>query len=79
MKAFVWNTVPDFAHPEEMEKILKYLNEHGKLQVTETMVESMYYDFCFMRDDGPEYDDGWLPVTDSRLEAFAYQLSTRDV
>lgn len=33
MKAYVKNEVVNYTYPDDMEYILKYLNEHGKILV----------------------------------------------
>lgn len=70
MKVYVPNnTNYHFSYPEDMEKILKYLNENGKLYVSPKTIENYYYDFSWT------YAAGWLGVNEEILEEFADYLS----
>lgn len=64
----------DYKYPEEMEKILMYLSEHGKLNVLDKRIESLYYDFS---DD--VFCASWIGVSRENLERFADYLSEIDV
>ena len=55
----------DFSYPEDMEKILDYLNSHGKILVKESTIEDLYYDFS-----DENYSAGWMGVNDEVLEHF---------
>lgn len=70
MKAFEPFKKYDYEYPEEMEKILKYLSEHGKVNVSDKTIESLYYDFSDYR-----YDATWISVSSQTLEEFADYLS----
>lgn len=82
MKAFIRNTETNFRYPEDMAKILAYLNEHGKLQVSEKTVEKLYFDFSEDR-----YCASWMGIPDNSydedfpnlLEEFADWLSEIDI
>lgn len=54
-----------FAYPEDMQLILKYLNEHGRILVNESIIESLYYDFS-----DEEYATGWMSVNEQTLKEF---------
>lgn len=58
MKAFEPFKKYDYEYPEEMEKILNYLQEHGKFNVSGKTIESLYYDFSDER-----YDAIWMVVS----------------
>lgn len=82
MKAFIKNTETKFRYPEQMAKILAYLNEHGKLQISEQTVEKLYFDFSEDR-----YCASWMGIPDKApdedfpnlLEEFADWLSEIDI
>jgi hypothetical protein len=74
MKVFEPFERPQYAYPEDMEKILNYLNEHGKINVKNSIIEDFYYDFseeC--------YCAGWMSISDYILEEFADWLSEKDL
>ena len=64
----------DFTYPDEMKRILDYLNEHGTLLVKPLTVEKLYYDFSEDR-----YCASWLCVSDDVLEEFADWLDKCDI
>lgn len=75
MKAFEPFKKYDYEYPEEMEKILNYLQEHGKFNVSGKTIESLYYDFSDER-----YDAIWMVVSaDWILEKFADYLSDIEI
>lgn len=74
MKVYIKNTNPVYDYPEEMVKILDYLNAHGKLQVSGETVERLYRDFS---DD--IYCAGWMGVNDQCLGEFADWLAKIDL
>lgn len=82
MKAFIRNAETTFRHPEDMAKILAYLNERGKLQVSAKTIEELYSDFS-----EEKYCAGWMGVPDTSedgdfpylLEDFADWLSEIDI
>lgn len=57
-------------HPADMEKIMRYLNEHGKLNVHAGTVERLYYEFSDDRASA-----SWLTPDKQILEDFAEWLS----
>ena len=65
MKAYIKNTNYTFYYPEDMKKILDYLNKNGKLNVSDKTVENLYCDFS------DRYAAGWLCVNEELLEEFA--------
>lgn len=69
MKVYIPKKEYKFNHPEDMEKILKYLKEHGEIKVTPKTIEDFYYDFS------DTHCAGWLCVDDEHLEEFAEYLS----
>ena len=69
MRVYIKYEPAEFAHPEDMKKIVSYLREHGSLQVSETTVESLYREFS------ATYAAGWLNATDEFVEAFADWLN----
>jgi hypothetical protein len=73
MKAYIKNKTYNFDYPADMEKILQYLNTHGKLQVSDATVERLYRDFSDTR------CAGWLGPDEDTLEAFADWLEDIDV
>lgn len=75
MKVFEPFKKYDYEYPEEMEKILNYLQEHGKVNVSGKTIESLYYDFSDER-----YDAIWIGVSaDGILEKFADYLSDIEI
>ena len=63
----------DFCYPEDMAKILKYLNERGRILVKESTIEDLYFDFS------ETHAAGWLIVNDGNLEEFEEWLSNVDI
>ena len=45
MKVYKRNEYCNFTYPDEMRRILDYLNEHGKILTNPSTIESLYYDF----------------------------------
>lgn len=74
MKAFTYKNENSYEFPEDMEKILTYLNDIGKLHINNKMVEMYYREFC-----EEYYCAGWLKLDDEILEEFAQYLSEKDV
>ena len=73
MKVWTRNKPNGFTHPEDMQKILAYLESHGQLHVSAKTVERLYYDFS------DTWDAGWMSVNDEILEAFADWLENIDL
>lgn len=69
MRAYSKYEPAEFAHPEDMQRILAYLREHGKLNVSGATVESLYREFS------GTYAAGWLFATDENLQEFADWLN----
>ena len=65
----VYERNDSFYHPEDMERIINYLNEHGKILVKHSTIESLYYEFS------DEHYAGWLIVDDDRLAEFEEWLT----
>ena len=57
-------------YPADMDKIMSYLNEHGKLNVHAGTVERLYYEFSYER-----ASVSWLTLDKQTLEDFAEWLS----
>lgn len=70
MRAFVPYEEYEFEFPEDMEKIIRYLNKHGKVNVNEKLLEALYGRFS---DDA--YCAQWMEVDDMILARFAEWLS----
>ena len=62
-----------FEYPEDVVKILKYLNSHGAVMCTETTVVNMYRQFS-----DECYDAQWLNPDDDILEHFSNWLAEYD-
>lgn len=73
MKAFEFNN-SIFEYPDEMDKILNYLNDNGKLNISAKDVEELYQGYS---DD--VWCAGWMCVSDEILESFANWLSEIEV
>ena len=54
-----------FNYPEDMARILEYLNEHGVILVEDSAIEDLYYTFS-----EEQYDAGWMSVNDDILAEF---------
>jgi hypothetical protein len=74
MQPYIKNKSYSFTYPDEMEKIITYLNNNGKIQVSHKTIESLYYDFSDER-----YCAGWMCVNDNVLEEFADWLEECDI
>ena len=70
MRAFIKYGSDEFAHPEDMKKILKYLRAHGDLQVSASTVENLYREYSAIQ------CAGWLFATDETIEDFANWLNS---
>ena len=70
MKVYERNEKNNYRYPDEMEKILNYLNGCGKILVKDSTIENLYYEFCDER-----YDAGWLGVNKEILEDFENWLN----
>lgn len=74
MRVYEKHTSQDFVYPDEMKRILEYLNEHGTLLVKPLTVEKLYREFS-----EDEYCASWLCVDDDVLEEFANWLNEKDI
>ena len=74
MRVYEKHESHDFTYPDEMKRILDYLNEHGTLLVKPLTVEKLYYDFSEDR-----YCASWMCVNDNVLEEFADWLDECDI
>lgn len=66
MKIWERNKAVLYDYPDDMEKILKYLTENGKLYVSGQTVEKLYREFS-----GYVYCAGWIGVSKDIIEEFA--------
>lgn len=73
MKVYERNEVNNFRYPEEMKRILDYLNKHGNILVKDSVIESLYYEFSDER-----YCAGWMGVDEQMLEEFEDWLNDYD-
>lgn len=75
MKAYVINDdFKMFTYPEEMKKIMNYLDTYGKLNVSSASVEILYRKYSHNY-----WGVKWEPVSDFTLESFARWLSEQEV
>lgn len=74
MKVYERNETDNFTYPDEMKRILDYLNEHGKILARPSTIESLYYDFSDER-----YCASWMCVDEQILEAFENWLTGIDI
>lgn len=54
-----------FQYPEDMAKILNYLNGRGKILVKESKIEDLYHEFS-----DKKYCAGWMSVDMKLLQKF---------
>lgn len=73
MKVYIRNYEYDYEYPEDMKKILDYLNSHGKILVSGHCIETLYRDFS-----DEEYCAGWMGVDERRLAEFEDWLERYD-
>lgn len=74
MKVYKKYESSNFTYPDEMKRILDYLNEHGTLFVSGSTIEKLYYEFS-----EDKYCASWLCVDDNVLAEFADWLEERDI
>jgi hypothetical protein len=55
----------NYLYPEDMKMILNYLNEHGKILVSDSDIEDLYCDFS-----DEKYCASWMGVNEQMLEEF---------
>ena len=73
MRVYEKHDSQDFDYPDDMKRILDYLNEHGTLLVKPLTVEKLYHDFSKDR------YAVWLYVDHDVLEEFANWLDELDI
>lgn len=73
MRVYEKHDSQDFDYPDDMKRILDYLNEHGTLLVKPLTVEKLYHNFSKDR------YAVWLYVDDDVLEEFANWLDELDI
>lgn len=74
MRAYVLYEPVKFSYPEDMAKIMDYLQHRGKLNVQPKTVENYYFDFS-----EEKYSAGWIGVNLLTLEEFAEWLSEQEI
>ena len=74
MKVYVKNAQYKYQFPEDMERILTYLNENGELFVDGFTVEKLYEKFS-----DECYCAGWITVDHYTLSEFADWLEKYDL
>lgn len=74
MRVYEKHSSQDFDYPDEMKRILDYLNEHGTILVKPLTVEKLYYEFSEDR-----YWARWMRVDNSILEEFSNWLDNYDI
>lgn len=74
MKAYVLYKPVKFSHPDDMKKIMDYLQLRGKLNVQPKTVENYYFDFS-----EEKYCAGWIGVNLVTLEEFAEWLAEQEI
>ena len=73
MKAYIQNK-SKFDYPEDMERILAYLERYGTLNISHREVERKYMEYC-----ENYWCAGWLEATDNKVAGFAKWLSEVEV
>lgn len=73
MRVYEKHSSRDFDYPDDMKRILDYLNEHGTLLVKPLTIEKLYYEFS------RDHCACWLYVDDDVLEEFADWLDELDI
>ena len=74
MKVYERNESIDFVYPDEMTEILDYLNKHGKILVTPSTIESLYFRFS-----DEQYSASWMIVDEELLKEFEEWLTEVDI
>ena len=73
MKVYKRNYEYNYDYPEDMKKILDYLNDHGKILVSGRCIEMLYREFS-----DEHYCAGWMIVDERTLEEFEDWLERYD-
>ena len=74
MKPFVRNKEYIFTYPDEMKKIISFLESIGTININYDTLERLYYDFseeC--------YSASWITVNEDILKEFARWLEDVDI
>ena len=66
---YTLNNSDHYDYPEDMEKILSYLNTHGKIRCSNKEIEELYREYCDRTDAA-----GWIEPSEERIETFAKWL-----
>mgnify|MGYP003291714302 CR=1 FL=1 len=74
MKIWTRNESYLYDYPEDMAKILNYLNANGKLFVSGITIEKLYREFS-----SDAYCAGWMGVSEEHIEEFARWLEEYDL
>lgn len=74
MRVYKKHESNNFTYPDEMKRILDYLDEHGTLFVNSAIVEKLYFIFS-----EEKYCASWMIVNDHLLEQFADWLDNYDI
>ena len=73
MKVWERKIEPNYVYPDEMEKILSYLNQYGTILVNGQTIEKLYREFSNER-----YCASWMRVDDDILEQFTDWLEEKE-
>lgn len=75
MKAFEkFRDSDNFKYPEDMQTILNYLSQNGRINVSPEQIEELYSDFS-----EEEYCASWMTVSESTLSAFTEYISQKEI
>ena len=73
MRVYEKHSSQGFDYPDEMKRILVYLNEHGTILVKPLTIEKLYYEFS------ESYCARGMRVDDNLLEEFSNWLDKYDI
>lgn len=74
VRAYILYKPTAFKYPEDMKKILEYLQAFGQLNIQPATVEDYYFEFS-----EEKYSAGWIGVNLLTLEEFAEWLSEQEI
>ena len=74
MKVYERNEEKNYRYPDDMKKILDYLNKCGKILVKDSTIEDLYYEFS-----DNFYSASWLNPSDGVLEQFEGWLNNYEL
>ena len=74
MRVYEKHSSQDFDYPDEMKRILDYLNIHGTVLVKPLTIEKLYYEFS-----EDIYCASWMCINDDLLEEFSNWLDEYDI